>query len=101
MYLVLKVHRDNILEDTLTQISNGSLNFKKPLRVAFIGEPGVDEGGVRKEFFLLLNKQLFDPMYGMFTYNDKQRLYWFNGQSHEPPINFELIGILMGLAIYN
>lgn len=37
----------------------------------------------------------------MFTYNEKQRLYWFNGLSHEMPINFELIGILMGLAIYN
>ena len=37
----------------------------------------------------------------MFTYNEKLRLYWFNGMSHEPNINFELIGILMGMAIYN
>jgi hypothetical protein len=37
----------------------------------------------------------------MFHYNDKEVLYWFNGKSHEPPVNFELIGILMGLAIYN
>jgi ubiquitin-protein ligase E3 A len=37
----------------------------------------------------------------MFLYNESERLYWFNGQSHEPPINFELIGILMGLSIYN
>jgi E3 ubiquitin-protein ligase HECTD2 len=51
MYLVLKIHRENILEDTLTQISNSNINFKKPMRVAFIGEPGIDEGGVRKEFF--------------------------------------------------
>lgn len=31
---------------------NGSL--KKPLKVKFIGEEGVDEGGVQKEFFQLL-----------------------------------------------
>jgi uncharacterized protein YlbG (UPF0298 family) len=37
----------------------------------------------------------------MFSYNEKERIYWFNGLTHEPPINFELIGILMGLAIYN
>ena len=37
----------------------------------------------------------------MFNYNDKERLYWLNGQTHEPNVNFELIGILMGLAIYN
>jgi hypothetical protein len=37
----------------------------------------------------------------MFNFNEKQVLYYFNGFSHEPNINFELIGILMGLAIYN
>lgn len=26
-------------------------NLKKPLRVTFVGEEGVDEGGVRKEYF--------------------------------------------------
>jgi len=51
LYMSIKVHRDNILEDTLKQITNSSISFKKPLRVQFIGEPGVDEGGVRKEFF--------------------------------------------------
>jgi len=49
----------------------------------------------------LLIKALFDPAYGMFNFNEKQVLYWFNGYSHEPNINFELIGILMALAIYN
>lgn len=77
------------------------MNFKKPLRVMFVGEPGIDEGGVRKEFFQLLIKQLFDPNFGMFTYNEKQRLYWFNGHSIEAPINFELVGTLLGLAINN
>lgn len=37
----------------------------------------------------------------MFTFNEKQVLYYLNGLSHESNINFELIGILMGLAIYN
>lgn len=37
----------------------------------------------------------------MFNYNESQRLYWFNGHTIEPNVNFELIGILMGLAIYN
>jgi hypothetical protein len=56
---------------------------------------------VRKEFFQLLIKQLFDPNFGMFSYNEKQRLYWFNGSTVEPPINFELVGTLLGLAINN
>ena len=40
-------------------------------------------------------------MYAMFNFNDKTVQYYLNGLSHEPNINFELIGILMGLAIYN
>ena len=101
LYLLLEVRRDSILEDTLNHIVKPNLNFKKPLRVHFVGEPGVDEGGVRKEFFQLLTRSLFDPSYGMLNYNEQKVLYWFNGFTHEPNINFELIGILMGLAIYN
>ncbi len=37
----------------------------------------------------------------MFNFNEKTVQYYFNDHSHEPNINFELIGILMGLAIYN
>jgi hypothetical protein len=55
-YLILKVHRESVLYDTLNYINNSALNLKKPLKVSFIGEPGIDEGGVRKEFFQLLIK---------------------------------------------
>jgi len=51
MYLLIEVRREHILEDTLNKIVNAGLNFKKPLRIQFKGEPGIDEGGVRKEFF--------------------------------------------------
>ena len=51
LYLLLEVRREHILEDTLNKIVNAGLTFKKPLRVVFVGEPGIDEGGVRKEFF--------------------------------------------------
>jgi hypothetical protein len=37
----------------------------------------------------------------MFNYNEGTRLFWFNGNTFEPNIKFELMGMLMGLAIYN
>ena len=43
-----------------------SHDLKKQLRVQFIGEEGIDEGGVQKEFFQLCIKELFDPMYGTY-----------------------------------
>ena len=100
-FLELNIKRDNLIEDTLNEVSKSGINLKKPLKIKFIGEDAVDEGGVRKEFFLLFIKQIFDPSYGMFSYNKKTRLYWFNHYSFEPKIKYELIGIILGLAIYN
>ncbi len=51
VYLLFEVTRENILDDALNVISKPGIKFQKPLRVVFKGEPGVDEGGVRKEFF--------------------------------------------------
>ena len=65
----LSVRRDRIIEDSLNGLAQMSQHssFKKKLKVKFIGEPGVDEGGVKKEYFQILMKSLFDPMYGMFV----------------------------------
>ena len=37
----------------------------------------------------------------MFKYVEDARLYYFNGMSLELNIYFELIGMLMGIAVYN
>jgi hypothetical protein len=98
---ILNIRRDHLIEDTLNEVSKPDLNFQNKLKVKFTGEQGVDEGGVRKEFFILLIRQIFDPNYGMFSYNKKTRLYWFNHYTFEPKIKYELIGVIFGLAIYN
>ena len=99
--LTLNIRRDHLIEDTLNEISNPELNLQSKLRIKFKGEQGVDQGGVSKEFFILLIRQIFDPNYGMFNYNNKTRLYWFNHYSFEPILKYELIGTIFGLAIYN
>lgn len=101
-YLVLRIRREHIVEDTMQQIVQMPQDaLKKPLKVKFIGEEGIDEGGVQKEFFQILIRQLLDPAFGMFTYDDETRTLWFNADSLEATMEFELIGILLGLAIYN
>jgi hypothetical protein len=67
VHLSITVRRDRILEDSLSKLSGQGKNLKKPLKVAFAGEAGVDAGGVKKEFFGLLTKELFNPQYAMFT----------------------------------
>lgn len=76
-------------------------DLKKQLYVEFEGEQGVDEGGVSKEFFQLVVEEIFNPDIGMFTYDEATRLFWFNPCSFETEGQFTLIGIVLGLAIYN
>jgi len=103
-FLLLRVRRSPYLvNDTLRQVESASSSgsLKKPLKVQFIGEEGVDEGGITKEFFQLLLRDLFDPSYGMFVYDDATRLYWFQPSQLDLEQEFRLIGIMIGLAIYN
>lgn len=73
VHLNITVRRDHILEDSLAKLSNQGKNLKKPLKVTFFGEAGVDAGGVKKELFLLLAKELFNPQYAMFT---TKNVFW-------------------------
>ena len=48
------VRRKHILQDTLDTLKRIPWKATKYMKVAFIGEPGVDDGGMRQEFFRLL-----------------------------------------------
>ena len=69
-------------------------------------------GGVRREYFILLLKELFTEAFGMFRYNEDVRLYWINGHADyfdtvaadrkEQLISyFELFGNIVGLAAFS
>eukprot|EP00924_Labyrinthula_sp_SR-Ha-C_P000970 augustus_masked-scaffold_7-processed-gene-9.56-mRNA-1 protein AED:0.41 eAED:0.41 QI:0/-1/0/1/-1/1/1/0/1148 len=134
--LVMEIGRESVLEDTMKTIEeillkdNKGLSFRKPLKVKFKGEQGLDAGGVRKEFFLLLGNKLFDPSYGIFVEIPQTGQLWFSGalpfgddllpdgefvqykdymaMTKQYPTTYKdelktlkIIGIILGLAIYN
>lgn len=101
-FVVFNVTRENLVEDTIREICMfHPRDLKKPLKVKFHGEEAEDAGGVRKEFFMLLIKEILDPKYGMFKEFEDSRAVWFSGHSFEEEEMFKLIGTLIGLAIYN
>ncbi len=58
-----------VLQDALDEIARQKpRDVFKPLRVHFIGEDGIDAGGVKKEFFQLLVTELLCPDYGMLIF---------------------------------
>ncbi|XP_023379652.1 ubiquitin-protein ligase E3A [Pteropus vampyrus] len=48
-----------------------------------------------------LVRGLGPPLTGMFTYDESTKLFWFNPSSFETEGQFTLIGVVLGLAIYN
>ncbi|RDD45965.1 Ubiquitin-protein ligase E3A [Trichoplax sp. H2] len=102
-FLVLEVRRDYLIEDTMQQIRSKESDLKKPLKIKYVGggEQGLDMGGLQKEFFHLIVDCIFDPSYGMFTYIEESRKFWIDSASLESEREFELVGIILGLAIYN
>ncbi|MCJ1274765.1 putative E3 ubiquitin-protein ligase [Puttea exsequens] len=104
-YLVLKVRRDCLVDDSLRGVSEvvgqGPEEIKKGLKIEFKGEEGLDSGGLRKEWFLLLVREVFDPEHGLFIYDDESQYCYFNPNTFETSDQFFLVGVLLGLAIYN
>ena len=43
--------------------------LKTRLWIEFEGERGLDYGGLAREWFYLLSKEMFNPYYGLFEYS--------------------------------
>lgn len=53
-------------------------------------------------YYLYVFFVFFSPVSaGMFTYDERTKLFWFNPSSFENEGQYTLIGIVLGLAIYN
>lgn len=65
--LTLRVRRDCLVDDSLKGISGVTGQdgeIKKGLKIQFVGEEGIDAGGIRKEWFLSLSREIFNPQHG-------------------------------------
>jgi len=109
---MLEVSRENLIEDCLKKLwelkPEHNLGrpdpLKRPFQIRWQGEPAIDGGGPRKEFYALIMEKLFSEEFGMFEYNPDNKLYWFKHKTLDMggvPLNFEMFGILVGLAFYN
>ena len=101
-YLILRVRRSNIVEDTMRiLVQQPDADLKKPLKVVFEGEEGIDEGGPAKEFYQVVTRELLDPQFSMFKADEESRLLFFNPHTFEIGLEFEIAGTLIGVAIFN
>ncbi|RMY38466.1 hypothetical protein D0866_02586 [Hortaea werneckii] len=105
-YLLLNVSRIDVLRDAYNQLwQRRQRELFRPLRVR-LGEVdelevGHDLGGVQMEFFNLVCQEAMKEESGMFTTDVQSGLSYFRPGSLQPLYMFELLGLLMALAIYN
>ncbi|CAG9795930.1 unnamed protein product [Diatraea saccharalis] len=104
----IKVRRNSILEDSYRIISSVvRLDLlKTKLWVEFESEVGLDYGGLAREWFFLLSKEMFNPYYGLFEYsamdNYTLQINPNSGVCNEEHLNyFKFIGRVAGMAVYH
>ena len=100
-YLHVKIRRTHLLQDSFEFLEAHEDDLKKAIRVEFVGEPGIDVGGLRKEWFLLLIRELFNTSRELFNEDENSRYCWFNINSNQPLKYYKLVGVTLGLALYN
>jgi hypothetical protein len=105
-YLVLSISREQVLRDALDQLwRRQERELLRPLKVHLGedegGEEGFDSGGVQQEFFRMAIAECLDPEFGAFSVDDRTRMAWFVPGSLVEEWKFEMIGLLVSLAVYN
>lgn len=111
--LQLSVRRESVYRDSFSTLyfkSGDEIKFGK-LNIRFGGEEGVDAGGVTREWFQVLARQMFDPNNALFIpvssdrttfHPNKLSKYHLSDDSSETTdgVHFKFIGRIIGKALY-
>lgn len=104
--LQLSVRRDQVFLDSFKSLhfqSGDEIKYGK-LSIRFQGEEGVDAGGVTREWFQVMSRQMFNADYALFIPVASDRTTFHpNKSSHINPEHlmfFKFIGRVIGKALY-
>ncbi|KAF9976767.1 hypothetical protein BGZ73_007902 [Actinomortierella ambigua] len=105
--LQLNVRRAQVFEDSYAHLqgrAGDEIKYSK-LNVRFYEEEGVDGGGLTREWFQVLARQMFNPDYALFKTSAADKLtYQPNRASWVNPDHlsfFKFVGRVIGKAIYD
>ncbi|RKF62863.1 E3 ubiquitin-protein ligase ptr1 [Erysiphe neolycopersici] len=104
--LQLSVRRDLVFHDSFKSLyfqSGDQMKYGK-LSIRFHGEEGIDAGGVTREWFQVLSRQMFDPGYALFIPVSSDRTTFhpnkLSSVNEEHLMFFKFIGRIIGKALY-
>ncbi|CAM6106160.1 unnamed protein product [Calypogeia fissa] len=102
--LQIVVRRDHVFQDSYLQFASISDDdLRNPLSIHFVGEVGRDDGGVTRDWYSVLSKEIFNPQYGLFTCSaSDDYTFQLNPNSGINPDHldfFRFIGTIVGKAL--
>ena len=104
--IVVHLRREHVFEDAFRELYRRSAeDFKGNLYIQFEGEEGQDAGGLLREFYIIIARDMFNPNYALFRTSPGDRVtYMPNPSSHVNPNHlnyFRFIGRVIAKAIYD
>jgi len=99
----LQIRRDHVFEDAYHQLClRNAEEMRGRLHITFRNEQGVDAGGLSREFFGILAKEIFNPNYALFTSTEDGCTFQPNPNSNVNPDHlsyFRFVGRIVGKAV--
>ena len=103
--LRLKVRRNNVFLDSYNVIRNlKTEELRRKLVIEFVNEPGIDQGGLIREFYSLLSREIFNPGYCLFKTSANNVTFQPSPQSYinDQHLNyFKFVGRVFGKGLHD
>lgn len=104
--LAVHVRRDHVFEDSFRELHRRSSDeWKHRFYIVFENEEGQDAGGLLREWYTIISREIFNPMYALFCTSPGDRVtYMINSSSHCNPNHlqyFKFVGRVIAKAIYD
>lgn len=106
-HIKINVRRENLLEDSMEATESiTQADMRKIFRFEFISEPGVDAGGVAREWFQLVSDTLFNPDFALWSYSSINQMCMqinpSSGIANDEHLRyFHFTGRLLGKALFD
>lgn len=104
--LAVHVKREHVFEDSFRELYRRSPEeWKNRFYIVFEGEEGQDAGGLLREWYTIISREIFNPMYALFTTSPGDRVtYMINSASHCNSNHlqyFKFVGRVIAKAVYD
>uniref|UniRef100_A0A8C7K0F2 E3 ubiquitin-protein ligase HUWE1 n=1 Tax=Oncorhynchus kisutch TaxID=8019 RepID=A0A8C7K0F2_ONCKI len=104
--MAVHVRRDHVFEDSYRELHRKSPeDMKNRLYIVFEGEEGQDAGGLLREWYMIISREMFNAMYALFRTSPGDRVtYTINPSSHCNPNHlsyFKFVGRVVAKAVYD